>query len=103
MIEIKDIENSGVQYRHYRSKQKCNGVGACGERKFILTGYPKISVLKGSYKYPEEMQFSLVMPKTESPEFKQRNPNSNWNLVEINMPVEQGKELIEAVYKDLKL
>lgn len=100
-IDLKEKEDNGVSYTNFRAKETANGVGAVGTRKVILTGYPKITLVKGSYKYPDELQFSLAMHKDQSPEFKDRH-DTKWNCVEINMPVEQGKHIIEAVYLELK-
>lgn len=99
-VEVKIKEHNGVTYKNFRSTEKSNGVGAVGDRKVVLTGYAKICLVQGSYKYPPEMQFSLFQHKSESPEFKKRNP-TEWNCVEMNMPLQQGKDLIEALYFEL--
>lgn len=90
--------HNGVEYTNYRINKKVNGVFTNGEKKFIVNGFPKITITKGSYMYGQEVQFSLACEKKDI--LPMGRNFSNWNVLEINMPKELGLELIKAIEKD---
>ena len=96
----KTNEHNGVKYTHFQADKKCNGVSAVDGDKFVINGFPKISITEGSYKYGSELQISIIAPKSEKIK-KVRHP-SNWNLLEINMPLEEGIKIITALYNQLQ-
>lgn len=74
---------------------------AIGDIKFLIDGVPNITITKGSYKYGSEMQFRILASKSQKIREKIRHP-SEWNTVEINMPFEVGKELVEKMNEVIK-
>lgn len=98
MIEWFSQEHNGAEFDHYRYNERTNGVCCIGEKRFTINGLPKISLMKNSYKYGKELQFSIVCPKESFTESKRNK--SQWNVMEINLPLEVGIELIRTVLKD---
>jgi hypothetical protein len=98
-MEKLKIEHNGVNYEHFRSDIVAAGAVSIEDKKFIINGIPKMTITTNSYKYDSELQISLICRKGEAIE-KIRNP-SNWNTIEINFPIEEGKAIIEEMYKRL--
>jgi len=92
--------HDGVSYTHLQSDETGTGSAQMGEDRFILSGPAKISLTKGSYKYGKEMQFSVCAHKEAGFKRPDRN-NSDWNTIEICMPLEAGLEMIKEAYKEL--
>ncbi len=99
MVDVFRNENNGVSYKHFRNEKDAVGVCCIGDKRFIIHGRPKISITQGSWKYGKEMQFSLISHKNLT--VSESRNNSLWNVVEINMPYKEGKELIKALYKEV--
>ncbi|MCK5293665.1 MAG: hypothetical protein KAJ49_03360 [Arcobacteraceae bacterium] len=104
MIEKFNQEHNGAKFINIRSNQSNDAVCCLGEKRFVINGKPKISFMENSWKFGKQIQFSLICPK-ETIKEEGRN-NSKWNVVEIDIPFEEGKEMIKEAYnllfKDIK-
>ena len=92
--------DNGVHYTHLEAEAEGIGASHIGKDKVILLGRPKISITKGSYKFGRELQFSVCAHKAAGAAASKRNP-SEWNTIEICIPLEVGRRLIEETYKEL--
>lgn len=92
-------EHNGVTYDNIRSTNLADCESCLGDTKRLIQGKPKITIMKGSWKYGKQIQFSCTALKGEVIE-RQRNP-SEWDTIEILMEFEEGKELIKQAYLEL--
>ena len=100
MIEKFEKEHNGVIYKHMRSDKEVAAVASLGDKRVVLKGKPNFIITKGSYKFPRELQLNLCALKGENiPTFRN---DSKWDIIEIDMPLEVGKELITAINKELE-
>ncbi len=97
---IKDTENyevgltyhNGVNYIHVRSKHLDNAVCCVGKERFTLRGYPKITMTYGSYRFGQEIQFSLTNKKGVVVAVPRNS--TTWDTMEINLPFPLGVEVL---------
>jgi len=101
MIE-KTKEHNGVTYNNIRFSDKTNvAATACvGDKRIVLKGFPKFTITKGSYKFGDEIQFSISNFKGAGI-ISDRNP-SDWDTIELCMPKEVGKLLVDQLQSELK-
>lgn len=94
-------KHNGVTYTNLRILSN-DGVAATAcfnDERLILKGLPKATITKGSYKFNEEIQFSITAPKGSI--VKEKRNNSKWDTIELCMPLEVGKELINKLQEEL--
>ena len=101
MIEVFQNEQNKAVFLNFRNTKIVQGVACLDNKKYVLDSLAKITLVKNSYKFPEELQFSICADKFKTTTTDRVN-NSGWNTLEINMPVKEGFELIKAVYLYLK-
>ena len=89
------IIDKGVEYNNFRVEKEAVASCCIGNKKIVLKGKPKIVTTKGSYKFNEELQFSISNFKGLET-YKDRNP-TQWDTIEICLPIAEGKELIKAM------
>lgn len=99
-IRESEQEDDGVTYHNFKSILTAAGVVCIGNKRIILTGNPKITVMKNSKRFGDELQFTLLAKKGQV-KVEDRN-GSAWNTIEINIPLEVGKALIEVTSEALK-
>jgi len=99
MVNINYVEHKGVNYVNIVSEKNREAVCAMGGSRLVIQGKPNITLMKGSWKFGEQVQFGLFCPKGSIK--KECRNESRWDIIEIDMPVEEGKELIRAAYNIL--
>ena len=100
-IEVFKTEHLGVNYTHLRLNKIVDGVISHDNHRYVVKGYPKITIMKNSYKFGNQIQFSLCSSKN-SFKNEDRNTYSNWDTLEINIPFDDGVKMVEAVMEELK-
>jgi len=101
MIEKTTEFRNGAEYTNYRLLKIYPALACLGEKRKKIYGYPKITLVKGSYKFGPELQISLASHKDNNIEEENRNATP-WNSIEINLKFEDGLELIKYILDDLK-
>lgn len=97
----KEKNNHGsIDFDKYISEKDGTGVCAIGDKRLIIKGKPKISICKNQDKFGDELEISLIAHKDKKVEKEARN-NSKWNVIDIYFPLEEGKEIIKALYEQL--
>jgi len=97
MKGLKKQEDKGVLYHHYTTTESSAGIMAIGESKTVMRGNLKVTLTQNSYKYGSELQFRIIKPKDRGDiEIKSRN-KSNWDTVEINVPINELNGIITAL------
>jgi hypothetical protein len=91
---MKIKEHNGMKtYSHYL-KSNYDGLLCHGESRVVLNGKVGISLLTKSYKFPNQIQFTMFTDKTEDVKFEKRNP-SGYSRLEIDL---DAKELSQLLY-----
>ena len=100
-VEKKLIGCDGVIYNNIRSNKIVAGNMCIGDEKITLKGWPKFVIQKGSLRFGSELQIS-VCAKKGSEILKQKRNITEWDAVEICIPINEGKELIKMLYEEIK-
>ena len=98
-MEIIKVEHNGVNYFNCNGSDKVDAIANIGEKRFVIRGTPKIVIMENSWKFGKQLQFGLFCNKEDLVE-EGRN-DSKWNMVEINIPFEEGKKMIKEIYKEI--
>jgi hypothetical protein len=96
-IEIFEKEDKGAEFLNIRLKKKIDGLFCVGKKRYVINGFPKLTILKNSRKFGRQVQISICSSKNDNIRVEDRN-DSVWNTIEINFPEEDWKE----IYQQLK-
>ena len=101
MVFLRKEHKNGVDYYNYDARGIYQGVHTVGNR-VIINGRFHLVLTVNSYKFNSELQFSIWSPKKNAdgieikPIVEQRN-DSPYNTTEINIPISELENLIEAL------
>lgn len=102
MITINEVSHNGVKYTNYNIDSKIyDGIACYDDKRVVVPGSFSISVIEGSYKFGKQLQFKLHSPKGNLISIETRN-FTEWNRIEVDMPLEDGIVLLESLLNDLK-
>lgn len=94
-------EHNGAKYHHFCVDEERNGVMAVGKSKIVLKGNLRVTLTQNSYKYDSELQFRILTHKDSKKAYKKIRHESQWNTVEINLPIKDLDKIIFAL-KEIK-
>jgi len=100
-MKIEKTFYGGIEFDKFISEQDATAVSCIGDERIIIKGKPKISICQNQIKFGTEVEISLIAHKDH--EFKKEVRNkSDWNVVEIYMPIDEAKEILKATLKKLE-
>ena len=94
MIGKKCFERNGVEYVSYITAKSFDGLACLGAKKLVLNGQVDLVLMKGSYKFGEQIQLKVYAHKDANFVETTRN-NSDYNRIEIDIPAETFLTLIK--------
>jgi hypothetical protein len=100
MIKINEYDD--VKFKKaITDKFNIEGVSCIDNERKVITGNAQICIMEGSYKFPKQIQFAIFSHKTQKIKTEKRN-SSEWNLLEIDIPFEEGLKLINEFNEMVK-
>jgi len=100
-MRIEKTSYGGIDFDKFISDKEATAVSCIGDERIILKGKPKISICKNQMKFGDEVEISLISHKDHN--FKKETRNkSDWNVMEIYMPIKEAKEILSATLKKLE-
>lgn len=102
MIETRESEHKGVTFKDFILPVVSSGVCCVNNERFTITDKPRFVITKGSWKFGEELQIKISVPKGLSKK-DIRNDYSNWDSLEIAMPLSEAKKLIHSLALELNI
>lgn len=99
-VKTFELEHHGVIYQGSRDNDRLV-VGSItkGNKKWTLSGYPKINRTKGSYKHGDEVQITIWNKAGNTTEKDRVVYATDWDTVELFFPPDVWKELFEVYNK----
>lgn len=105
MIDQYIREHNGVKFHNFRAGMSSVGVACIGNKRVVLPGKPKFTIMRGSAKFGDELQVTILASKKDlldAVKIQETRNSSEWNTIEINIPLCIGEELIRALYEAIK-
>ena len=85
----------GIEFLHIKNPMETEGVFALDNQRWILTGQAEIILMnEPTGQYGKQIQFKIISPKEIEIKPQLRNP-SKWNTIEIAVPLDIGKKILE--------
>ena len=105
MANVKRFTRKHNDVRYFGTEDRQNKVTGSitkGDKKWTLTGFPKINRTYGSYKHGNEVQI-IIWNRAGTTFEKDRVPYAkNWDTVEIFFSPELWLELVREYFKYIK-
>ena len=99
---MKIKEHNGMKtYSHYL-KSKYDGLLCHDEERIVLNGKVGISLLTKSYKFPNQIQFTMFTDKVEDVRFEKRN-KSVYSRLEIDLDASELSQLLYVLNEFKKI
>lgn len=92
-------QDRGVEYNSVVSDKEIEGSCSYEEKRLIFKGKVSFELMKNSWKFGKQIQVVLFGKDLK---FETRSPNANYNRIEIAIPFEIGKKLLEEFGEVLK-
>lgn len=102
MIDVIKVEHNQALFTNIKAKDKVEASFSEGENKTIFLGFPQITILKKSWKFGDQLQFSCYIEKEDFETVTKERNDSPYNRVEIYMPLDLGKQILEKALKELE-
>ena len=96
MINESQFEKNGITYKNVKTDDAFDGVTTIGGLRMVIKGKAQITLMKGSGKFGDQIQFSLYAPKSTKIIEETRNP-SDYNKLEIDLPIEVALQMMEKI------
>lgn len=98
-IRIKTEEDGDSFFLNFNTTAPADGVLTCDDRRQTLQGPMSATVMTGSYLYGDQLQLKIYAPKGELKTDERARSGSKWDRLELIVSLEDGRELIEALYR----
>jgi len=99
MFKILRQKHGDIDLVSLQLMKKVDGIFSYMANRVIVTGHPQITLMTNSYKYVDQLQFKLYSHKSNSPIKVEKRNDSWWNVLEIDLPLKEGKELLKRMLK----
>jgi len=93
-VTVHKREINGAVFDIAQHHKPCIATVCIGQKRLVLRGFVALKAITKRYKFPDELVMTLLSAKTEPVKEELRNP-SDWNSVEIYLPLEDADELLE--------
>jgi hypothetical protein len=99
MIETVTHNHNGVTYKKVQSTRTFDSALAFGDSKYVLTGFPAIEIMEGSYKFGNQVQLTVYNKSNSVKKSPRTTYAGNYDRLEIFI---DKQEFIEMCRKFLE-